>query len=151
MNSRPCRFRIVAWSICAAALLCATAGASAQAIYKRVDAAGRITYTDRSDTTPSPESTTVSALAVTNALASNSAISSRGAAMVDANEATRRLGRAQLERELGVDPLPGEQAQGIEKNVANHRYWRRQEKLQQVLDQARHRYSETRQVPRAGR
>ena len=85
-----------------------------------------------------------STLDVANALASNSAISSRRVAIIDTNEAARRLGQAQLQREQGAESLPGEQVQGIDVSVVNHRYWRRQEKLRRVIEQAQRRSSETR-------
>ena len=150
MNSRRRRVRNIAWRICAAAFLCAAAsGVPAQTVYKQVDAAGRITFADQPDMTPSPRTATISASDVENALASNSAISSRRAAIIDANEASRRLGQAQLEREQGAGPLPGEQAQGSDASVMNHRYWRRQEKLRQAVEQAKRRWSETRGSNRA--
>jgi hypothetical protein len=131
------------WRICAAALLCAAAGAPAQTIYKQVDAAGHVTYTDRPDTTPSPRPATVPALDVANALASNTAMSSRHAATIDANEAARRLRQAQLEREQGAERLPGEQAHDTDASVVNQRYWQRQEELRRVVVQAQRRLDET--------
>jgi len=108
--------RHTAQGICAAAFVCAAAGASAQ---------------------------TVSALDVASALAHGSVISSRSAAMVDASEAARRLGQARLEREQGAQALPGEQAQGTNAGVVNHRYWQRQEKLRRMVEQALRRSNET--------
>ncbi len=131
-----CRILNIAWRICAAAFFCAAAGVSAQTIYKQIDAAGRILYTDRPDMAPSPRSATVSALDVANALASNTAISSRPAAIIDANEAARRIGQAELERKLGTERLPGEQANGADTYEVNRRYWRRQEDLRRVVEQA---------------
>jgi len=142
MNSRR-RVRHSVWRICAAALLCAAAGVPAQTIYKQVDSAGRITYTDRPDTTPSPRAATVPALDVANALASNTAMSSRHAATIDANEAARRLRQAQLEREQGAERLPGEQAHGTGASEANRRYWQRQADLRRVVEQAQRRLDET--------
>ena len=101
--------------LCASALTCAAAGASAQ---------------------------TVSALDVSRALASNSPISSQHALAVDANEAARRLERAQLRREQGARPRPGEQA-STEPGLVNYRYWRRQERLRDLVEQALHRSNET--------
>ncbi len=142
MYSRCRPVRNIVWRICTAVLFCAAAGVSAQTIYKQVDAAGHTTYTDRPDTTPSPRSATVPALDVTNALATNSAMSSRGAAIIDANEAARRLRQAQLEREQGEERLPGEQAHGADASVVNHRYWQRQEELRRVVAQAQRRSSD---------
>lgn len=102
--------------LCASALTCAAAGASAQ---------------------------TVSALDVSRALASSSVISSRQAFAVDANEAARRLKQAKLRREQGARPGPGEQAKRTEPGLVNHRYWRRQEKLRHLVEQALQRSNET--------
>jgi hypothetical protein len=113
MNSCRRRVRKIACRICAAALLCTAAGVSAQTVHKQVDAAGRITYSDQSDTTPSPR----------KALANYALMSPRIAAAIDANEAARRLAQAQLQREQGAQPLPGELARGTDASVVNHRYW----------------------------
>jgi hypothetical protein len=82
-------------------------------------------------------------LDVANALASNTAMSSRHAATIDANEAARRLRQAQLEREQGAERLPGEQAYGTDASVVNQRYWQRQEELRRVVVQAQRRLDET--------
>ena len=140
-----------AWSICAAALLCAAGGVSAQTIYKHVDVAGRFTFTDRPDTIASLQAATAPPTEVTNPPARISPISSRRAAIIDANEAARRLGQAQLKRKQGLEPLPGEQAQGAGAGAVNHRYWRRQEKLRLEVEQAQRRSSDTRQLQLAGR
>lgn len=136
------------WRACVAALLCAAAGAPAQTVHKQVDDTGHVTYTDRPDLTPSPSPlprmTVVSALDVARALAANMPISSRGAAMVDASEAARRLRRAQRERELGAEPLPGEQAPGVDVHAVNDRYRQRQERLRRAVEQAQRRSSQLR-------
>jgi len=88
---------------------------------------------------------------VANAPARNSAISSRRAAIVEANEAARRLGQARLARERGAKPLSGEQARGTDASAVNHRYWRRQEKLRHEVEQALRRSNETRQSLHASR
>ncbi len=131
-------------------LLCAASGVSAQSIYRQVDAEGRITYTDRPDMTPLARTATDLALDVANALASNSPISSRPAAIIDANEAARRLEQAELERKRGAEALPGEQARGTDATVVNQqRYRRRQEELRRVVEQAQRRASETSRLVRA--
>lgn len=94
--------------ICAATILCPT-GASAQ---------------------------TVSTLDVANALARNTAIASRPAALIDSKEAARRLGKARLARSQGAEPLPGERAGSAGASAVNHRYWQRQEKLRRAVEQA---------------
>jgi uncharacterized protein DUF4124 len=142
MNARRRPVLNFAWSLCVAGFLCAATGASAQAIFRQVDAEGRITYTDRPDTTPLIQTAADPALEVANALASNSAISSRRAAMVDANEAARRLRQTEFERRQGVERLPGEQARGISADAANERYRRRQEELLRMVEQAQLRLSE---------
>jgi hypothetical protein len=121
-SSRP-PARIIAGTICAAAFLCGARGASAQPSYKQAP-------------------TTVSALDVRHALARNAPISSRNASMVDVNEAARRLGQAQLEREQGAEPLSGEHAEGMEGSAVNLRYWQRQEKLRLAVEQAQRRSNE---------
>jgi hypothetical protein len=115
MNIRRRALNVARRLLCASALTCAAAGASAQM---------------------------VSALDVSRALASNSVISSRDAFAVDANEAARRLEQAHLQREQGAHPRPGEQAQST--RLVNYRYWRRQEKLRHLVEQALHRSNETR-------
>ena len=42
-----------------------------------------------------------------------------------------------------MQPLPGEHAQGTGAGAVNHRYWRRQEKLRIVVEQAQRRSNET--------
>lgn len=143
MNSRCRRVRNTVRRICAAAFLCAAAGVSAQTVYKQVDAAGNVTFTDRPGTTLSPQTAAALASDVTNASAGISAISSRRAAIIDANEAARRLGQAQLKRKQGMAPLPGEQVQASGASAVNHRYWRRQEQLRGLVEQAQRRSSET--------
>jgi hypothetical protein len=143
MSTRRSRARNIAQGACAMALFCTAAGVSAQAIYKEIDAAGRVAYSDQPATTPSWHLATVPALDVRNALAGNSAISSRLAATVDADEAARRLGQALLERKLGTERLPGEQAHGADAPAANQRYRMRQEDLQHEVGQALQRATRT--------
>jgi hypothetical protein len=145
MNSRR-RVRNIAWRICAAALLCAATGVSAQTVYRQVSAAGQITFTDQPDTKPAPQTTPAPAFEVTKAPASIVAISSRHAATINAKEAARRLGEAQLKRKQGAEPLPGEQAQGAHAGAVNHRYWRRQEQLRCAVEQAQRRSNETQRL-----
>ena len=116
MNTHHHALNVARGFLCAAALTCAAAGASAQ---------------------------TVSSIDVSRALASNSVISSRHAFAVDANEAARRLEQARRRREQGALPQPGEQALSTEPGLVNHRYWRRQEKLRHLVEQALHRSNET--------
>lgn len=126
------------WKICVVIFLYTAADASAQAIFKHVDAEGRTIYADQPGATP-PRTATISALDVSKALASNTLISSRPAAMIDANEAARRLEKAQLERAQGTEPLPGEQDRSAGTAIVKHRYWQRQEKLRRLVEQAQRR------------
>jgi hypothetical protein len=144
MNSRR-HVRNTVWRICAAAFLCAAAGVSAQTVYKQVDAAGRSTFTDRPDMTPSPSPRTasVSALDVANALASNSAMTSLYAATIDFNEATLRLRRARQTRQEGMEPRPGEWTDSAGTTAMNKRYQRRQQKLEREVVAAELRSHET--------
>jgi len=151
MNAHHRRVRNTARWVCAAALLCAAAGAPAQTIYRQVDAAGRITYTDRPGTAPSPRTATDPALDVAIALAGGAAMSSRRAAIIDANEAARRLRQARLERAQGANRLPGEEARGADAGAANDRYRQRQDALRRAVELARHRSSEASRSLRAHR
>lgn len=143
------RSRTVVWKICAAAVLCAAAGVSAQTVHKLTDAEGRITYTDRPDTAPLPPAAAVPALDVVSALASSSAMSSRAAVLIDANEAARRLKQAEREREQGAERLPGEQAHGADANEMHRRYWQRQDELRRAVKQAQRRSDHADQALRA--
>ena len=129
--------------ICVMVLLLASAGSSAQMVHKEIDATGRVTYTDQPATTPSWHFATVPALDVADALAGNFAIASRLAALVDADEAARRLRQTLLERKLGVDRLPGELARGAGASAANQRYRLRQQGLQLQVEQALQRARQT--------
>lgn len=144
MNFRKLHLPKSASAICAAALLCAASPASAQAVYKEVDAEGRSTFSDRLDALPSSRTGNVPASDVASALARNVAMSSRRAAMINAREAQRRLTQALLQRAQGTRALPGEQAHGSTPGAVNHRYWRRQEQLMHAVEQAQRRLNETR-------
>ena len=135
------RIREMVRRICATVFLCIAAGVPAQTIHKQIDAAGRITYSDQPETTPSLP--TVPGLEVANALASNSAMSSRRAATIDANEAKRRLEQVELERNQGADRLVGEQAHGADANAANQRYRQRQDDLRRAVEHAQRRSDKT--------
>jgi hypothetical protein len=149
MDSCRSLFRNIARSVCAVALLCGTASVSAQAIHKEIDAAGRVTYTDQPDTTPTWHLATVPALDVASALARNAAISSRFAAIIDVDEAARRLRQALLERSLGAERLPGERAHGADAAAANLRYRLRQEDLHREVELAMQRANLTARLLRA--
>jgi hypothetical protein len=106
-----------------AALACVAAGASAQTVYKEVDDAGHIRFSDQPPARP--------------------ALAPRRAGRVEVNEAARRLKQAQLDRRLGAQPAPGEMSNAPGVRTANYRYWRRQEKLRLAVEQAQRRSRET--------
>jgi len=128
-------------AILAAAILCVAADASAQELYKLVDTAGKITFSDRPDETgvlqPAPEPELVR---VPKRIAGIS--SPRAAVLVNANEAARRLRQAQLKRDQGIEPMPREHTAG----VPNNRYWQRQEKLRIEVEQAQRRSNATQRM-----
>ncbi len=123
--------RAIASGACAAALLCAAAGVSAQSVFKHLDDEGRVTFSDQPPARP--------------------ATLPRRSGRVDVNEAARRLKQARLERSLGAQPGPGELNQGGGAPSVNQRYWRRQEKLRLVVEQALRRSQETLGVQVASR
>jgi hypothetical protein len=123
MNSRRL-VRIAASSICAMVLVCAAAAASAQTVYRQVDDDGHVMFSDQPAAQPA-------------------APRRAGARQVEAKEADRRLKQAKLERARGVEPQPGELTQGNGARAVNYRYWRRQEKLRLLVEQAQRRTSET--------
>jgi len=118
-------------TLLAAVLVCTAACVSAQTIYKEVDGEGRTTFSDRPPVKP--------------------AVIPRRAGKVDVNEAARRLKQARLERKLGAEPMPGELSRGSGVPTVNYRYWRRQEKLRIVAEQALRRSQETLRVQVASR
>ena len=124
----------------AAALLCTATGATAQELYKMVDAKGQVTFTDQPgmvpDLQPAPEADTPRARKRIAGISSP-----RAAAAVDVRESARRLQQAQSKRFEGMEPMPGEQTSG----VPNSRYWKRQEKLRRMVDLAQRRQQETAQ------
>lgn len=137
--------RTIASSVCAFALLFAATGTPAQTtIYKQVDLAGRITFTDRPD--PSlPAQSMASPLEAPKPPAGIALMASQRSAAIDLKEAARRLAQAQLARSEGADPLPAERTHGPGAGVPNQRYWQRQEKLRVLVEQAQQRVNETRQ------
>ena len=118
MHTRNAAAILIAGTLAGAAM-----GVSAQEIHKEVDDEGRITYTDTPRAKPA-------------------ALPRRGA-KVEVNEASRRLRQAQLDRKLGAQPGPGELSNAPGARTANYRYWRRQEKLRLLVEQAQRRSRET--------
>jgi len=98
--------------IFAVAMLCIAAAASAQAIHKEVDSEGRVTFTDRIETTRLAQTAPAQGSDVATALANRAPMNSKDAATVDNNEAARRLARARQNRSAGTAPRPGEAADG---------------------------------------
>ena len=150
MNQRR-YLRSIASYICALALLCAATGAPAQTIYKQVDLAGKVTFTDRPDINLPAQAMTSAAQAMANPAleapkppARVGLMTSRRSASIDANEAGRRLTQAQLMRSEGADPLPGELTQSSGAAVPNQRYWQRQDILRVQVEKAQQRSNETR-------
>ena len=139
-------FRTIASIVCALTLLCAAAGTPAQTtIYKQVDPAGRITFTDRPDSSLPAQPVTGPALEALKPAGVIPAgpLTSRRSAAIDANEAARRLAQALLMRSEGAEPLPGELTHGST-GAPNQRYWQRQEKLRVLVEQAQQRANEAR-------
>ena len=130
MNTRH-RLPSIVFRICTAAFLCGATCVSAQTIYKVLDDDGRATFGDRAP--------------------ARAAIAPRRGARVEVNEAARRLKQAQLQRKQGAEPLPGEFTRDAGTRTVNYRYWRRQEKLRIVVEQAQRRSRETLQPQVAAR
>jgi hypothetical protein len=141
------RTRILAWKICAAALLCVPASASAQLVYKQFDDAGRIAYSDRPDAASPTPTATIPALDVARALARSTAMSSRGAAIIDANEAARRL--SQAEHAQCPERLPDGQARSAGAIAAKDASC--QARLRRAIEQAQRRVDKTSRLLRASR
>jgi hypothetical protein len=149
MKSTSCRFLFLCFCLVAAT------AASAQAIYRQVDLAGGVIYTDRPDSTlpggaeplvgtPSPaqvEKETPPRPAVRR-----SQISRQQSVAIDAREAERRLQQARLNRERGVEPIPGEKDHGAGAQALKDRYYRRQEQLRREVEMALRRVNETQQM-----
>jgi len=136
--------RNIASKLCALALLCAATGAPAQTIYKQVDLAGRVTFTDRPDINLPAQAMTNPALEAPKPPARVGLMTSRRSASIDVNEAGLRLARAQLKRSGGADLLPGDLTHGSGEGVPNQRYWQRQDKLRVQVEKAQQRSNETR-------
>ena len=124
----------------------------AQTVFKHVDIAGNITFTDLPETTESAQAEGIPALEAVKAPRRIANISPRRVTvLVDANEAAHRLARAQQQRKQGVQPFPGEQTHAFGATTLNYRYWRRQEKLRILVEQAQRRLNETSKVQLAQR
>jgi len=136
--------RNITWGICAVVLAGIATGAQAQTVFKQVDIAGRITYTDTPESTAGAQEADSPELAAPKPRHRIVNISPRRVTVaVDAKEAARRLGKAQQQRKLGAQPMAGEQTEVSGASALNYRYWRRQEKLRIQVEQAQRRSNET--------
>jgi hypothetical protein len=152
--------RCVILHFCAMAILCSGEDVRAQTIYKQMDSAGAITFSDRPATDgilkPNTKSLSLQRdpLAasranpgnysdVTDALTRNVAMSSAYAAAVDCNEAKGRLERARERRQEGIAPRPGERADSSGAGATNIRYRMRQRGLQREVVAAERRSHQT--------
>jgi hypothetical protein len=140
------RFPNITSSLCGFALLCAAAGAPAQTIYKQVDGAGRVTFTDRPDSSLLAQPMTSASLEAAKAPAEVILMTAQRSATINAKEAGRRLAQAQQMRSAGADLLRSDWIHGASAGVPSQRYWQRQEKLRVLVEQAQQRAIETRQL-----
>ena len=140
----------LARSVCAAALFWAASGAWAQlAVYKSVDP-GQATYAEGPGAPSSPQEATADPESAAPQVKKR-ALPSRNSAMVNANEARRRLAQAELKRSQGTEPLPGETTRGPDGVAVNSRYWERQVKLRMEVESALRRVNATQRPPLAHR
>src|SRR5688572_2408454 len=144
-------FQPLARCAIAAAFVLAASGASAQlAVYKAAGPAGQTTPTDGSDASVQPLEATADPENPAPQV-KRRALPSRNSAMVNANEAKRRLAQAELKRSLGTEPLPGETTRGPDGVAVNSRYWERQIKLRIEVESALRRVNATQRPPLAHR
>jgi hypothetical protein len=111
-------------------------------IHTSVSLDGHKTFSDRAATTPEPDP---EAVAARRTPAGTMARGSRGATLVNANEAERRLLQTRKARSRGMAPLPGESDMVPGGILVNARYWNRQERLELDVDRAQSRANEVRQ------
>jgi hypothetical protein len=136
-------FQPLARSAIAAAFLLAASGASAQlAVYKAADPLGQTSHSDTSDASTKPLEASADSESPAPQV-KRRALPSRNSAMVNANEARRRLAQAELKRSRGKSPLPGETTRGPDGVAVNDRYWQRQVKLRIEADEAQRRVNAT--------
>ena len=140
MKSCHSLFLNVAWRLCAAAILCVTAGVSAQSVHREVDVGGNVTFTDRPEMTPSPRGSTASGSDLVGALAENRPMTSQSAAMIDFNEANRRLVRAQQGR---LEHPPSDKADDNSVRIMNERFLRGPRESEREIVAAQRRSTQT--------
>ena len=131
----------------ATALLLASGPAAAAAVYKYVDANGRIVYTDDPKGAPGAKRVELALLSVVPAApatasraagrqlidAANRRAAALDSAQADMVTASRALEHAQEMQELGIEPLEGER---IGRRFRDE-YWQRQASLEAQVQNAR--------------
>ena len=130
-------------TLLATALALCAVSASAQMIHTSVSLDGHKTFSDRAATTPEP---VPEAVAAPRTPAGTMARGSRGALLVNANEAGRRLAQAQRKRSNGMALEPGESDRIAGGILVNARYWIRQQGLDLEVEQAQRRSNETQRL-----
>jgi len=138
-------------TLLAAVLALCAASASAQMIHTSVNLDGHKTFSDRADTMPESVPEAVPAKPAWRTPAGTMSKGSRGAVLVNANEAERRLAQAQRKRNKGMALESGESDKISGGILVNARYWNRQEKLELDVDRAQRRANEMRQPTLAQR
>ena len=139
------------FTLLAALLALFSASASAQSLYTTVSLDGHKTFSDRADTNLEPAAQETPKNAARRTPSGTMAKGSRGATLVNSNEAERRLVQIQQKRRQGMAPLPGESARVPGGVQVNSRYWNRQEKLRIEVEQAQRRMNETQRLQLAQR
>ena len=129
-------------AVLAAVLLLATAGTTAQTIYTTVDIDGHRTFSDRPGTTAELQAEAAPATEAPKP-AIRRMIGSQHAASINAKEAERRLAKAQRARARGMEPEAGELTKEAGARTVTYRYWQRQIRLRQAVEQAQRRSEET--------
>jgi hypothetical protein len=135
-------------TLLATALALCAASASAQMIHTSVSLDGHKSFSDRAETIAEP---VAEAVAARRTPAGTMARGSRGAVLVNANEAERRLAQAQRKRSKGMALQSGESDRIHGGVVVNTRYWIRQQGLDLEVDRAQRRANEVRQLTLAQR
>jgi hypothetical protein len=125
-------------TLLAAVLALCAGSASAQSVLTKVSLDGHTTFSDRAEAT-SEGASEATPEADAPKPRKRTYVPAALAASVNAHEAERRLGQAQQKRSRGMTPLPGESAKVPGGIVVNARYWNRQEKLRQEVEQAQRR------------
>ena len=125
----------------ATVLVFSAASASAQTVRAKVDVEPRLIQSESSDASVRLETDAPKEVEKPKPRV-RSMIGAQRSAAVNAAEAERRLAQAQLERQQGKEPLPGELVPGAPGQLS-YRYWKRQEKLRLAVEQAQRRWNKT--------